>query len=250
MQDGVAHGVLRDPACIDGGAGRDGGEVRALRAVRIPIPAAEGVAGLGRLRRRLDRGSGEELRGDVAAAVGVEGQPVSVRNDGVKDVDLCAVCNRFHRVAVGVLPAGHGLRGFDREGHVGRPNRIALMEGLAADDASVRFLIHEQEILDIVESGEDLDLLCIDAGDLAEGDGIAVLIEPAEELVRAVGRGRLVQRVACFDDLRIDDLIADIEGIGRPRRCIRADHPCRHRIRRRDCRNHSSNHHDSKQQCK
>ena len=248
MQDGVGHAGSRIPFCVDGGAFIDCREYRFIRAVFFQIPAAEGVAGLG-WGRRHGRDTGEELRGDVAAAVGVEGQPVSVRNDGVKDVDLCAVCNRFHRVAVGVLPAGHGLRGFDREGHVGRPNRIALMEGLAADDASVRFLIHEQEILDIVESGEDLDLLCIDAGDLAEGDGIAVLIEPAEELVRAGGRGRLVQRVACFDDLRIDDLIADVEGIGRPVGSTGKDRHYRY-VLCRDRWDHADHHYDSEQECK
>ena len=249
MQDGVAHGVLRDPACIDGGAGRDGGEVRALRAVRIPIPAAEGVAGLGRLRRRLDRGSGEELRGDVAAAFGVEGQPAAGLDDGVEDVDLFAVCNRFHRVAVGVLPAGHGLRGFDREGHVGRCDAPLLGNGLTADNAAVFLLVHEQEVLDIVELCNDLDLFFRNAGDRAEGDIAAILIDPAEELACAVGRGRLVQRVACFDDLRIDNILAYIEGVGRPAGSAGKDRHYRY-VLCRDRWDHADHHYDSEQECK
>ena len=251
VQDGVLHVALCDPVCVDSAGVSDLGEVRWLHAVRIQIPAAEGVAGLGRIRRRLVRGIREELRSDVAAAVGFEGQPVAGRNDGVKDVDLIAVCNRFHSVALSVVPAGHGLIGTDRVGHVGRLNRIALAEGLAVDHALI-ILVHEQDVLDFVEVGEDLDSSGLRNSDrLGKVEGIRFALNvPAEELAFAVRRGRLGQILAIFDDLLINFRAADIEGIGRPMRCIRADHPCRHRIHRRDCRNHSGNHYDSKQQCK
>ena len=249
VQDGVFHAVLRDPVCVDGGAGIDVGEVRFIRAFLIQIPAAEGVAGLG-WGRRLGRDTGEELRGNVAAAVGLEGQPVAVLDNGVKDVNRITVSNLVHRHAISVVPADHRLIGTDRVGHVGRLNRITRAEGLAVDHA-LFFLVHEQDVLDFVEVGEDLDSSGLRNSDrLGKVEGVlCVLNVPAEELAFAGGRSRLGQILAIFDDLFINFRAAGIEGIGRPMRCIRVDH-CRHRIHRRDCRNHSGNHYDSKQQCK
>ena len=161
----------------------------------IPIvPAQEGVAragGSGRLCR--DGIRGHKDRGDVAAAVGLKGDPVAGFYLGVERNIFAADVNRIPSRLCAVLIIIPALNAFIRthgEGHIGSGNRRTRNAFLGGADHAV--LVQEKDIVHLLENsmvgvGYTSDIIFLTGG---EGIASSILVGiPAGKLIALFLRG-------------------------------------------------------------
>ena len=213
MNDGVAGVAVFPPLGVQGGGRRDAGEVSSRRQALVSVPVDKGVAGLGGFSgSRGGFAIGVERRGHIAAAVGLEGEPIALFHLGIQGdvgtidgdgVDLIGV------VLVGV-PAGDSLIGINGEAHISKGDGITGLARLGGDDTAI--VVLKVDVIALVKLGIDRDGLgLIDVRDRAEGD---FGVPAGEGLARGRGDGRLIERVTVLHDLGVDLFTIDIEFVG------------------------------------
>ena len=163
----VDHGVLGVLRCDP--VGRQGCRpADTLHLLLAQIPAVEGKARPGRsLRQRHDLAIPGEDGGHIVAAVGIEGDPVTVLDDGV---NLNGACGKIDGLICGSVrvgaPAHNSLGGVQRQvHHLSRGIPIATAHGSAIAALGGMYnggavLAHEQDIAEFRE-------LCINPNGLA-----------------------------------------------------------------------------------
>ena len=201
----VDHGVLGVLRC-----GPVGLQVRRCvdlgHRLSVLIPAVEGIARPGRSRRQRHGLAvlGKD-RSHIVAALGIEGDPVAVLDDGV---NLNGACGKRDVLscgsALGGAPAYNGLGGVQRQVHhlsSGIPIAIAHGSAIAAlggmyNGGAVR--AHEQDIAEFRE-------LCIDpngfAGNIADLAGLHRDLILAVEPVPALEHSALLGGVAGYAEV-------------------------------------------------
>ena len=223
VNDGVAGvGVFRPLGVQDGGR-RDVAEVSSRHQILVSVPTGKGVAGLGGLIR--SRGGcvlGVERRGHIAAAVGLEGEPIARLHLGIQGdvgtIDGDGV-DLFGVVLVGV-PAGDGLIGINGEAHISKGDGITGLARLGGDDTAI--VVLKVDVIAILKLGIDRDDLVVasQSGDDTEGNS---LIPAGEHLAVLCGHLGLQQGVAVLHDLRADRFAIRFEYISAVSALIRCD---------------------------
>ena len=215
VNDGVAGVAVFPPLGVQGGGRRDAGEVSSRRQTLVSVPVDKGVAGLGGFSgSRGGFAIGVERRGHIAAAVGLEGEPIALFHLGIQgDVDTIDGdgVDLFGETCV-FVPAGDGFVAADGEVHIFKGDFSAVCDRLGGDDTAIgRFL--EEDVIAILKYGIDRDGLgCSNARDRAEVD---VFVVPAGEYL-AILRGNLglQQGVAVLHDLLAEQSLTGIEFVG------------------------------------
>ena len=211
------------PLGVQGGAGGDAAESGGRLQILVSVPAAKGVAELGGSRgSRGDFVLGVERRGHIAAAVGLEGEPIALFHLGIQGdvgtidgdgVDLIGV------VLVGV-PAGDGFIVANGEVHFGNGDFGAACARLGGDDTAI--VVLKVDVIAILKLGIDRDGLVVasQSGDDTEGNS---LIPAGEYLAVLCGHLGLQQGVAVLHDLRADRFAIRFEYISAVSALIRCD---------------------------
>ena len=222
VNDGVAGVAVFPPLGVQGGGRRDAGEVSSRRQALVSVPVDKGVAGLGGFSgSRGGFAIGVERRGHIAAAVGLEGEPIALLHLGIQGdvgtIDGDGV-DLFGAICV-FVPAGDGFIAANGEVHVFKGDFGAVCDRLGGDDTAI--VVLKVDVIAILKLGIDRDGLgLIDVRDRAEGD----FGRPAgEHLAVLCGHLGLQQGVAVLHDLRADRFAIRFEYISAVSALIRCD---------------------------
>ena len=211
------------PLGVQGGAGGDAVEAGGRHQILVSVPTGKGVAGLGGLIKiRGYCAIGVERRGHIAAAVGLEGEPIALFHLGIQGdvgtidgdgLDLIGI------VLVGV-PAGDGFIVANGEVHVFKGDFGAVCDRLGGDDTVL--VVLKVDVIAVRELGLDLDGLVFasQSGDDTEGNS---LIPADEHLAVLCGHLGLQQGVVVLHDLPVDLFAIDSEHVGVVSALIRCD---------------------------
>ena len=194
----VDHSVLGVLHC--GPVGLQGcRRVDALHALSALIPAVEGIARPGRIRQGHGLANLGENGGHIAAALGIEDDPVAGLDHRINLDGTGGEGNRIGLTALRAAPAHNGLRGAQRQlHHLGSGIQVGIGNGIAAAALGGMYngsavCAHEQHIAEFRE-------LCIDlngfAGNTADRAGHHRDLIPAVESVPALEHGPVPAGVA------------------------------------------------------